>query len=141
MQPFTQPEMRQIRFDLEAVLDKFAADHGLESVKFEKATGSYDNEGHFMPGRLVVTKKGAVDKSQSDFALYARLYGLEPEDLGKVIVVQGRSLVIAGINPKAPKNAVMFNDLDGKPAGRWNVDSTLRALGREPRASWSLTQD
>lgn len=49
--------------------------------------------------------------ARSEFATYARSFGLKPEDFGKEVKVDGRKFRIVGIKPRSRKFPVLGEDL------------------------------
>jgi hypothetical protein len=103
MKTINRTAARELGVALQTVLDDFGKKHGLNvqlkgsrysestwSPKFEFATVSEDGQ---------VQSKGA-----QTFKLFASSYGLEPDDLGKVITIQGKKYTITGWLEKSGEN-------------------------------------
>jgi hypothetical protein len=67
---------------------------------------------------------------KSDFESYAHLYGLNAEDHGAEFKMSGKTFRITGINPRAPKFAILIEDVKTGKGYKCPTDSVLRALGR-----------
>lgn len=51
---------------------------------------------------------------QKDFKRYAPIYGLQPQDLGREILVHGKVMTLVGINPRATKTPLIIEGRNGK---------------------------
>ena len=71
-----------------------------------------------------------ITEEIDSFRSNAKLFGLEPEDLGKEFVFRGQSYTICGFKPKSRKYPVIAQSDNGKNY-KFACQSVLRALGRE----------
>lgn len=106
---FSRGDVRVLREELQAVIDKYAADHGL-IVKFGNATYS-DSEITFKVNVL----RADVDNAKAKWDECCAAFGLAQEDFGKEILLSGKKFVVSGIRPSARKNCILIRNLeDGK---------------------------
>jgi len=71
-----------------------------------------------------------ITEETDSFRSNAKLFGLEPEDLGKEFVFRGQSYTICGFKPKSRKYPVIAQSDNGKNY-KFACQTVLRALGRE----------
>lgn len=105
-----------------------ALEKALANVTDDFGVGISLGSMNFMPGpdgqmtvKLTVTPAqvsatgtvSAKTPEEAAFERYASMYGMEPEWLGKTLMLGGREYTIAGLNPRATKNNVFL-----KPSGR-----------------------
>ena len=128
MDTFTKQELKQFRIDFQnAVSDlekKYEAKISLGDIRFS----SYE-----FSGRITVKKTSipisdgkTISPEQYEFEKYCELYGLQKEDFGKVLTMNGRKFKISGINTKASKNCVNITG-NGKQY-KTSVEQVKRAL-------------
>ena len=72
----------------------------------------------------------AMTEESESFRSNARLFGLEPDDLGKEFVFRGQSYTICGLKPKSRKYPVIARSGNGKDY-KFACRTVLGALGRE----------
>ncbi len=56
----------------------------------------------------------AFDEGAANFRVFARDFGLEPEDLGKVFVSNGIEYTVSGLKPRNRKYPIIATRADGK---------------------------
>lgn len=99
---FTRNDVKNLRVELQTVLDKFAEAHGV-TVKVGNATYS-DVEVNFK----VNLTDAAVDVGKAKWVESCKWYGLCPEDYGKRIILNGEAYIVAGLKTTATKNIVII---------------------------------
>ena len=87
-------------------------------ISFNVGSMSYENDGTsatIKVGASAIGEDGKiVDKAAVEFEKYCDLVGLKPDDLGKPVVVGGKSFVVSGLNMKAKKYPVIARAPSGK---------------------------
>jgi len=81
---------------------------------------------------LEVAKGVAGNLEALDFKRMARLFGLEPEDLGKTFTSHGHTYEICGLKYRSYKNPIIGKRVDGK-LFKFPAQTVLMALGRGAR--------
>lgn len=119
--------VRLFRERMEAALEPLETEL---NVKFVVGNASYTPEiANFKVQALAVQADGrTVDKPASDFKRMASLYGLKPSDLGREFSINGKQLVLAGLQLRCRRYPILAL---GKHDGRkWKLplDAVLRAL-------------
>jgi hypothetical protein len=71
-----------------------------------------------------------VTEEMECFKTNAKLFGFEPDDLGKEFSFQGQSYTICGLKPKSRKYPVIARSGNGKNY-KFACRAVLEALGRE----------
>lgn len=83
--------------------------------------------------KLAVTTKGEGGKVETkegkDFKLYAEMYGLKKEDLGKEIKVGINTYIITGLALKSRKYPVTVTDTRSGTGYKLQMSAVKRALG------------
>lgn len=126
MSNFDAPILKKLRTDIENLL---------KSDDFSKLCEKYGITANLGSGKYTQTectfplKLKADGAATTDFENYSTLFGLQPTDLGKVIVVGGYAYTITGINPNAPKYPVNGTRQDGKKF-KFSADTVKRALAK-----------
>lgn len=124
METFDRAACRVLREDLDAALAAVAEKHGITlktgGMRFTDATVTIQVEAA-LPGR---------SKNSEAFNRHAHVFGLEQEDLGRELTINGWRLRIAGLRPNAPKRPVLLDRVGSKGQVVATVEDVLRALGR-----------
>lgn len=100
---------------VEGALEKlaaYAAELGL-GVK-QEGRWQYYRDGSTLQVKLqfiVGGEQGVEDKERATFDLYARMFGLEPQDFGAEIVSQGKRYKLIGFNTKARKYPFLMEEI------------------------------
>jgi hypothetical protein len=71
-----------------------------------------------------------ITEETDSFRSNAKLFGFEPDDLGKEFTLQGQSYTICGLKPKSRKYPVIARSGDGKNY-KFACRTVLGALDRE----------
>jgi hypothetical protein len=72
----------------------------------------------------------AITEESESFRSNAKLFGLEPDDLGKEFTFRGQLYTICGLKPKSRKYPVIARADNGKDY-KFPCRTVLEALGRE----------
>lgn len=72
----------------------------------------------------------AITEETDCFRDNAKLFGFEPEDLGKKFTFRGQSYTICGLKPKSSKYPVIAQSDNGK-SYKFPCKTVLSALGRQ----------
>lgn len=99
--------LRIIDIELRAAAEAIAAKHGL-TVKLSGGKFSPDN---YKPGLEFMSPgetEGGFAKVEEMFRLYASLYGLKPEMLGKTFTIRGDTYRVIGASPGRSKNSIII---------------------------------
>lgn len=125
---FGRPECRTVR---EAVRE------ALKSVEEEFEVDIEFGNGRFSSGSFgfkidINTRDENGEKQnakEKEFKLYAKSFGLEPDDFGKTFNDRGKLYTIVGIKPRSYKVPVLAKNLKGK-VYKFPADVIIRGLGR-----------
>ena len=79
---------------------------------------------------LKVDGSGSIIKNEDTFKLYAKMYGLEPEDLGKTFQYKNEMYKITGINPRSKKYPIEVINVINKKGYKFPVPYVKVALGK-----------
>ena len=102
MTTFTKPVLRELRNQLNAVLNS----NGIDGYTFELGNCSYDGgEATF---KLKVLIKGSKSRQERDLEDLAKLSDL---DTTKIVTLQGMKVSLVGYNSKARKRPWIIQDL------------------------------
>lgn len=103
-------------------------------VKITAGRGTFTQNSYALKVEIATIGQGGEvnTRAAEDFkqyaALYAALYGMEPDDLGKTFVHRGRTFRITGLRPRSSvRYPVLTEDPNGK-AICFAVPDVLRAL-------------
>jgi flagellar capping protein FliD len=71
-------------------------------------------------------------EAEKDFwNINCRVYGLEPEDFGKTVIIQGKHFKISGINIYAPKNCIKVTNVNDGTEYTISAISAKIVLGKK----------
>lgn len=73
-------------------------------ISIELGKISYDDAKFTAKITANVIGEEANEKEREEFEQYAKLYGFNPEDYGKEVVIQGKHFRFVGLNHRCPKN-------------------------------------
>ena len=109
---------QQFRTDFMAAVAGLEKTHG---VKIDLGNIRFDDTS--LRSQLSVTDTDAVPDAanstgkvatwRSDFLVFATLFGLKPDDLGKVVTFKGQHMTVAGLRPRA-KLPLVLRSIDNK---------------------------
>lgn len=111
----TKDTIKSMRTEINAALggvaNKFCVTLTAERATFDPREGT----GTFKLEIVALGDDGtARDVDAEEFIRCAHMVGLEPDDLGKQVVIQRKRFTISGFNPKAHKNSIMLRSETGK---------------------------
>ena len=107
-------KMQDMRVDIDKAFAEISKKH---EVNLVVGNGSYtDNIFSFkVKGAVISTDENSVTEESEKFKWYANDYGLEPEDLYKVVRIDGEDYKIVGLNTRRSKYPLsMMKVRDGK---------------------------
>ena len=109
----TQEQVRELRQQLQVVLDEFAAANGLRAIV---TGGSYtlNNVAYKLELAVVEEDGEAITRGAEHFQFYASSFGLSPQYLGKTFVYEGKTMKVVGLNRRSRSYPIMVDDTDGK---------------------------
>lgn len=126
---FDRSSCRLLREEIDAALIPVADKFGI-SFKGGPIRFSSDN----MTIKIEAATKdsdGQVNsKEKTNFDLYGKSYGFEPEDFGAAFKLRGESYEIIGLTPRSRKFPVLGKRTDGK-VFKFNSTDVLMAMGRK----------
>ena len=97
---------RMIEGEIRVAMDIIAAKHGLVAI----TGGGRFSSSEYKP-KVEFKVKGELSASkgnEDNFKSFAKLYGLDPEWLGKTFIMQGKAYKVVGLAPRRSKNCVMI---------------------------------
>lgn len=115
-------QVKEIGTAAKAALEDLAAQFGLE---LEYSGGKYD-EDTFTP-RFVFKQSGAAER---EFGRCAPAVGLEPDDYGRVVIINGASFRLTGVNLRARRFPILGTALASGKTYKLTESAVLQALGR-----------
>ncbi len=124
-----RPTVKYIRKRLEAAVKPLAEELG---VVIDLANCTFKtNNCRFQLKVAVLDPDGkAMTEESESFRSSAKLFGFEPDDLGKEFMYRRQSYTICGLKPKSRKYPVIGQSDNGKNY-KFACQTVLRALGRE----------
>lgn len=104
-------QFNELRHDMDEALKVVADKYGVDIVSGNISYTAID-----ATVKVSLTKRDIAGKSyeQTQFELYAGLFGLSPSDYGKEFSAMGRRFCLVGFKPKSPKYQVVGVDDHGK---------------------------
>ena len=124
-----KPTVQYIRKRLQTVIEPLAKELGIV-IDLGHCTFQASHC-RFQLKVAVIDSDGKPMTEDADaFRRNAKLFGFEPDDLGKEFVFQGQSYTICGFRPKSRKYPVIARAGNGKDY-KFACRSVLEALGRE----------
>ena len=104
MPKFTKQKLKEIRGDLDDLLDAIREMHGIDiklgTISFNDVEFTAQLKAQFSDLSIEDTPKGR------DWTLFSFRHGLPVELLGQEIVIRGRKMKIMGYNRDCPKNDI-----------------------------------
>ena len=124
-----RPTVKYIRKRLEAAVKPLAEELG---VAIDLANCTFKtNNCRFQLKFAVLNPDGeAITEESESFRSSAKLFGLEPDDLGKEFTYRRQSYTICGLKPKSRKYPVIARSDNGKDY-KFACRVVLEALGRD----------
>lgn len=124
-----KPTVNKLRDMLNAYMEAFEKEHGLK-VEFGRMQFN-DKNVQVKVGISVVSPDGTAEtKTRTDFTRYATSFGLEPDDLDKEVVLNGRRVKIVGLSVKKKKYPIVIRVLATDEQRIVPINAVRHALGR-----------
>jgi len=124
-----RPTVKYIRKRMEAAVKPLAEELG---VVIDLANCTFKtNNCRFQLKVAVLNSDGeAMTEEIDSFRSNAKLFGLDPDDLGREFIYRGQSYTICGFKPKSRKYPVIARSGNGKDY-KFACRTVIGALGRE----------
>ncbi len=125
----TRQLLKILREEIDQALKTVGEKHGLE---FQAGSASFsgNNFTFKLAGSMIGEDGKAVTKEVETFKAFAKLYGLQPEDLGKEFTRHGRRFTICGLKMSAKKYPIMATRDDGERF-KFPAEDVVRLLTTE----------
>ena len=124
-----RPIVKHIRSRLEAVFKPLAEELGL-AIEVGSCTFNASNCRLQLKVSVLDGDGKAMTEESESFRSNAKLFGLEPDDLGKEFTFRGQLYAICGLKPKSRKYPVIARTDNGKNY-KFPCRTVLEALGRQ----------
>jgi len=124
-----RPTIKYIRKRLETAAKPLAEELGV-AIDFGSCTFKPSNCRFQLKVSVLDADGKAITGESESFRSSARLFGLEPDDLGREFVFRGQSYTVCGLKPKSRKYPVIARSGNGKDY-KFDCQTVLGALGRE----------
>jgi len=123
--------VKKIRELMQTALDDLDVEEEIgQKIKFSVGNASFSgNSVTFKVEGATMGEDGQVNnKAADDFRRYANLWGLSPDDLGREISVNGKTMTIVGGKPRSKKYPILAENMgNGKiyKLSAWTVKAAL----------------
>ena len=124
-----RPTVKYIRKRLESAVKPLAEELGVV-IDIGNCTFKTSNCRFQLKISVLDSDGKPITEEIDSFRSSAKLFGLEPDDLGKEFTFQGQSYTIYGFKPKSRKYPVIAKSDNGKKY-KFACRTVLGALGRE----------
>ena len=98
--------------DISAEAQRVLREHFGDDFRVTSKNGTF--EGNCFSFKIEFLEKQTdgtvVEKIAQDFKEYARVYGLQPDDLGKTFVFRGKTFKIIGLNIRSRKRPIVVEN-------------------------------
>lgn len=108
--------------EVEEALNAVAERHGLQ---VQVRGGTYDST-LFKPKVEFTT----LDAAEREFARYASLFGLKPDDFNAEFTSQGRLFKVSGVAPRSTKRPILAIEVTTGRTFKFTETGVLKGLGR-----------
>ena len=109
---FDRQNLKMLSADINEALQAVAKDYG---IAIKTNGGTYDHVSFRLKVECSLMQDGkAITKEETSFKQYASMYGMNPEDLGKNIIVGGKAYKVMGLRPSARRFPILAERYDGK---------------------------
>lgn len=132
---FTKGDVKALRDELQAVVDKYAADHGIK-VTFGNAT--YSDADISFKVKVVATGSEGADNEKANWIKNCAYVGLVVDDFGKQIKINGDDFVVCGLKNSARKNIVAVRKVKNGEVYVISRDTFIRCGGQDGFAKWKV---
>ncbi len=122
-------KIKYIRKRIESVLKPLADELG---VVIDVCNCTFQSSNCRFQLKVAVLDSGGkpVTEEIELFNCSAKLFGLEPDDMGREFIYRGQSYIVCGINPKSRKYPVIARSVNGKNY-KFTCEIVIKALGRK----------
>ena len=124
-----RPTVKYIRKRLEAAVKPLAEELGV-AIDLGNCTFKTSNCKFQLKFAVLDPDGEAITEESESFRSSAKLFGLEPDDLGKEFTYRRQSYTICGLKPKSRKYPVIARSDNGKDY-KFACRVVLEALGRD----------
>jgi len=124
-----RPTVKYIRKRLETAVAPLAKELGV-AIDFGSCTFKTSNCRLQLKVSVLDGDGKAITEESESFKNSAKLFGLEPDDLGREFVFRGQAYSICGLKPKSRKYPVIARS-DNRKDYKFACRTILTALGRE----------
>jgi hypothetical protein len=126
---FDKSAVKYIRKRLKAAVKPLAEELGV-AIVIGNCTFNTSNCRFQLKIAVLGSDGKAVTEESESFVSNAKLFGFEPDDLGKKFIFQGQSYTICGFKPKSRKYPLIARSDNGKDY-KFACRTVLGALGRK----------
>ena len=124
-----RPTVKYIKKRLETAANPLAEELGV-AIDLGSCTFKTSNCKFQLKVAVLDPDGKAITEESESFRSSAKLFGLEPDDLGKEFIYRRQSYRICGLKPKSRKYPVIARSDNGKDY-KFACRTVLEALGRE----------
>ena len=124
-----RPTVKYIKKRLESAVKPLAEELGV-AIDLGNCTFKTSNCKFQLKFAVLDPDGKAMTEESESFTSSAKLFGLEPDDLGKEFMYRRQSYTICGLKPKSRKYPVIARSDNGKDY-KFACRTVLEALGRE----------
>lgn len=124
-----RPTVKYVKKRLETAVTPLAEELGV-AIDFGSCTFNTSNCKLQLKVSVLDPDGKAMTEESESFRTNAKLFGLEPDDLGREFTFRGQSYTICGLKPKSRKYPVIARSDNGKDY-KFACRTVLSALGRE----------
>jgi len=124
-----RPTVKHITKRLETAVKPLAEELGV-AIDFGSCTFNTSNCKFQLKVSVLDCDGKAITEESESFRSNAKLFGLQPDDLGKEFTFRGQSYTICGLKPKSLKYPVIARSDNGRDY-KFDCRTVLGALGRE----------
>jgi len=124
-----KPTVKYIRERLRTAVKPLAEEFGV-TIDLGSCTFSTSNCRFQLKLALLDSKGKPITEEVDSFRNNAKLFGFDPDDLGKKFTLQGQSYTICGLKPKSRKYPVIARSDNGKNY-KFPCWVVLEALGKK----------
>ena len=124
-----KPRLKYIRKRMESALKSLAQELG---VTIDVCNCTFQQSNCRFQVKLAVLDSAGKPMTEEInlFRESAKIYGFEPDDMGREFIYRGKAYAICGLNPKSRKYPVIAKAVNGK-AYKFPCEIVLKALGRQ----------
>jgi hypothetical protein len=124
-----KPTVKYLRERFKTAIKPLAKELGL-AIDLGNCTFTANNCRFQLKVALLDTSGKAITEDADCFRSNAKLFGFEPDDLGRKFSFQGQPYTICGLKPKSRKYPVIARSANGK-SYKFPCRTVLSSLGRK----------